>query len=136
MATKGINDNQLTITAGLSVGLIGKAKNSGKGMSSANIEKILLACPDLSPDWLLTGRGEMCKSKLITCDSPNDGTLNTDNKDKENYSIVQDNLPLISDLLDTIKEQAETIGRLKARIEDLERRIQAADDTHTEKAAG
>ena len=43
MEKKGINDNQMTVNAGLSVGLIGKAKVSGKGMSSMNIEKILLA---------------------------------------------------------------------------------------------
>ena len=51
MEKKGINDNQMTVNAGLSVGLIGKAKVSGKGMSSMNIEKILLAYPELSADW-------------------------------------------------------------------------------------
>lgn len=39
MQEKGINDNQITIAAGLSNGLIGKAKVSGKGMTAANIEK-------------------------------------------------------------------------------------------------
>lgn len=61
MEKKGINDNQMTVNAGLSVGLIGKAKMSGKGMSSMNIEKILLAYPELSADWLLTGAGSMLK---------------------------------------------------------------------------
>ena len=64
MEKKGINDNQMTVNAGLSVGLIGKAKVSGKGMSSMNIEKILLAYPDLSADWLLTGAGSMLKDDL------------------------------------------------------------------------
>ena len=59
MTQKGINDNKITVDAGLSVGLIGKAKKSGKAMTSANIEKILLAYPDLNPNWLLTGKGEM-----------------------------------------------------------------------------
>ena len=61
MEVRGINDNQMTVNASLSVGLIGKAKGSGKGMSAANIEKILLAYPDLSAEWLLTGKGEMIK---------------------------------------------------------------------------
>lgn len=61
MEKKGINDNQMTVNAGLSVGLIGKAKVSGKGMSSMNIEKVLLAYPELSADWLLTGKGSMLK---------------------------------------------------------------------------
>lgn len=64
MEKKGINDNQMTVNAGLSVGLIGKAKVSGKGMSSMNIEKILLAYPELSADWLLTGAGSMLKDDL------------------------------------------------------------------------
>lgn len=59
MAIKGISDNKLTVDAGLSIGLIGKAKKNGKAMNSSNIEKILLAYPDLNPDWLITGRGEM-----------------------------------------------------------------------------
>lgn len=62
MRINGINDNQMTVNAGLSVGLIGKAKGSGKGMNALNIEKILLAYPDINSDWLLTGRGDMLKS--------------------------------------------------------------------------
>lgn len=63
MQIKGINDNQLTVNAGLSIGLIGKARGSNKGMNAVNIEKILLAYPDLNSDWLLTGRGDMLKSE-------------------------------------------------------------------------
>ncbi|HRF85752.1 MAG TPA: S24 family peptidase [Alloprevotella sp.] len=70
MEKKGINDNQMTVNAGLSVGLIGKAKVSGKGMSSMNIEKILLAYPELSADWLLTGAGSMLK--------PNSNSIQTE----------------------------------------------------------
>ena len=59
MTHKGINDNQMTVAADLSVGLLGKLKKNGKGMNSANIEKILLHYADLSPEWLMTGRGGM-----------------------------------------------------------------------------
>ena len=62
MHKKGINDNQLTVNAGLSVGLIGKTK---QGMNSKNIEKILLAYPDINAEWLLTGKGEMLRSNNI-----------------------------------------------------------------------
>ena len=51
MKAKGINDNQMTVAADLSVGLLGKLKKSGKGMNSANIEKILLHYTDLSSEW-------------------------------------------------------------------------------------
>lgn len=63
MEKQGINDNQMTVAAGLSVGLLGKLKKNGKGMSSVNIEKILSSYPNLSAEWLLTGRGEMLKGE-------------------------------------------------------------------------
>ena len=59
MAGKNLNDNKLTVLAGLSIGLLSKARKRGGVMSSDNIEKILLACPDLNANWLITGQGEM-----------------------------------------------------------------------------
>ena len=59
MEKQGINDNQMTVAAGLSVGLLGKLKKNGKGMSSTNIEKILSSYPELSAQWLITGKGDM-----------------------------------------------------------------------------
>ena len=91
MTQKGINDNQMTIAAGLSIGLLGKAKTSGKGMSSVNIEKILLAYPELSPNWLLTGRGEMLKTKN-TSDTKNVEIQPVDScKVTKNKSNTQEN---------------------------------------------
>ncbi len=66
MTVKDINDNQMTVAADLSVGLLGKLKKNGKGMNSSNIEKILHNYRDLSPEWLLTGRGEMLRSDKPT----------------------------------------------------------------------
>ncbi len=66
MKAKSINDNQLTIAAGLSNGLIGKAKSNGKALSVSNIEKVLNAFPDLSAQWLMTGKGEMLKTKCTS----------------------------------------------------------------------
>lgn len=74
MEKQGINDNQMTIAAGLSVGLLGKLKKSGKGMSSANIEKILSSYPKLNADWLLTGKGDMLKSSGVVVEPSKDGT--------------------------------------------------------------
>ena len=59
MREEGINDNQMTVNAGLSVGLINQCRKNSRGMASGNIEKILKAYPDLSADWLITGRGDM-----------------------------------------------------------------------------
>lgn len=59
MLQTGINNNQMTVAAGLSVGLIGRAIKSKSGLNSDSIEKILYAYPELNPNWLMTGRGEM-----------------------------------------------------------------------------
>lgn len=91
MQEKGINDNQMTVNAGLSVGLIGKAKGSNKGMNAANIEKILLAYPDLNSDWLLTGRGKMCKMQEESSLQPKD-TLPIAHQTSDNN---QEGIPLI-----------------------------------------
>lgn len=61
MTSKGINNNMITVTAGLSIGQIGKAISNNSGINSNSIEKILHAYKDLNPEWLLTGKGSMLK---------------------------------------------------------------------------
>lgn len=63
MSREGLNPNQVTVKAGLSVGLIAKCRKNGSGMASDSIEKILCAYPSLSADWLITGRGDMYKDE-------------------------------------------------------------------------
>lgn len=89
MAQKDINDNQMTIAAGLSVGLLGKAKNGGKGLSSLSIEKILLAYDDINPDWLLTGRGSMLKTKEAPSVTPTKEQPLSISKDTKKITVQQ-----------------------------------------------
>lgn len=110
MNDKGINDNQMTVKAGLSVGLLGKAKSTGKGMSSMNIEKILLAYPDLSPRWLLTGEGSML------C-SDSSGTISGDISN----SAVSTAGPAINTVGQHSVELQTENHHLQQRIADLER---------------
>jgi repressor LexA len=65
MAFRRINNNMLTVTAGLSVGLIGKAIANNSGINSTSIEKILHSYPEINPEWLLTGKGEMLKKDTL-----------------------------------------------------------------------
>ena len=58
---KGITDNALTVKAGLSIGLIGKARKNGD-LGKNSIEKILNVMSELNRVWLLTGTGEMLKN--------------------------------------------------------------------------
>ena len=100
MADKSINDNQMTVSAGLSIGVIGKMrKGITKGLNSSNIEKILHAYPDLSSEWLLRGEGEMYKSK-------------TSNEQSERKDLLKE----INDREEIIRKQAEQIGALKAEL--------------------
>lgn len=70
MTFKEINNNMITVSAGLSVGQIGKAIANNSGINSSSIEKILYAYPELNPEWLLTGKGNMIKE--LTVSTPNE----------------------------------------------------------------
>ncbi|TWP23236.1 hypothetical protein ETU08_08815 [Apibacter muscae] len=59
MDFKCLNDNQITKIAGLSIGLIGRARKNKSGLHTDTIEKILITFPELNPTWLLTGKGKM-----------------------------------------------------------------------------
>lgn len=116
MADKSINDNQMTVCAGLSIGVIGKMrKGITKGLNSSNIEKILHAYPDLSSEWLLRGEGEMYKSK-------------TSNEQSEWNVLLKE----INDLDEIIRKQAEQIGALKA---ELSLKAKTASPAHDLQAA-
>lgn len=90
MEQNNINDNKITVDAGLSVGLIGKAKKSGKAMNSVNIEKILLAYPDLNPEWLLTGKGEMLKTNSLSKINSSHQHVSATCKDNNNKQDTQE----------------------------------------------
>lgn len=112
MADKSINDNQITVCAGLSIGVIGKMrKGITKGLNSSNIEKILHAYPDLSSEWLLRGEGEMYKSK-------------TSNEQSEWNVLLKE----INDRDEIIRKQAEQIGALKAELSLKAKTASAAHD--------
>lgn len=142
----GINDNQLTVDAGLSVGLIGKAKKTGKAMNSSNIEKILNAYPELNPEWLMLGSGEMIRDVNPMSDEEREtmenlaDAINPYSPTNNLYAHAASSnggdpttilLKIIEARDRTVKEQAEQIGnlreeigRLKARIDELERERQ------------
>lgn len=116
MADKSINDNQMTVCAGLSIGVIGKMrKGITKGLNSSNIEKILHAYPDLSSEWLLRGEGEMYKSKT--------------SNDQSEWNVL---LKEINDREEIIRKQAEQIGALKA---ELSLKAKTASPAHDLQAA-
>ena len=66
MKEKGLNDNQVTVNANLSVGLLGNARRGNYDLGKKAVEKILSFYQDLSRTWLLTGEGEMLNGNVHT----------------------------------------------------------------------
>ena len=141
LCVKELGEGKNTVFA-LNIGVSeGNIRGYIKGVvPKADVLEKIVRCYDVDAEWLLTGKGEMRKTKRISGGVCTDGehTPDTDttNKSKQNIPESKENTSIIAQLLDTIKQQAEEIGQLKALIADLEQRIRAAEDTHTEKAAG
>lgn len=56
---KGINDNQVTVNAKLSVGLLNNARKGNSDLGKKTVDKILSFYQDLDRVWLITGEGTM-----------------------------------------------------------------------------
>lgn len=145
--SKGISVSAFEKSIGMSNASFGKSLKNKGAIGTDKLENILTVYPDLSPDWLLTGRGDMIKSNRTfpenhtSCPNPELG--NTISKDNNNNPIPQaisnfsaDTLiRIITDKDETIRSMAEEIGRLKERMSLLECRLQkdasSADTHHT-----
>lgn len=89
---KGITKTEFYAETGIeSSNFKGKNKDSLPG--SAMLVKILTKYPDLSAEWLLTGRGDMLKTNSTPTDTPPDEPHSYNIKDKENPSDNQNNDP-------------------------------------------
>ena len=62
---KGFNKRTFEIDNNLSNGYLGKQLVRNADLGEGILVKILENCPDLSPEWLLTGKGEMLKSEVL-----------------------------------------------------------------------
>lgn len=86
--------------------------DKNRSISSDNYAKILDYYPDINPDWLLTGNGQMLRSKGY--DAPRE-EISVVNEPNEVYKT--------QNLNDKIKLQEETILFLRERILDLEAKL-------------
>ena len=61
MKYAGLNDNQVTVNVGLSVGLLNNARKGSYDLGNKTVKKILSFYQDLDEVWLLTGHGTMLR---------------------------------------------------------------------------
>lgn len=64
--TKGVSIAALEKAAGMSNAALRKTIQSGKGIGTDKLEKILSVCPDLSAEWLLRGEGDMLRNREVS----------------------------------------------------------------------
>lgn len=114
MNSQGINNNQLTVKAGLSIGLIGSARKKRTGLHSDNLEKILHACPELNPAWLITGKEEMLQYGY---DRKKDDNISVTEDPGEEYRL------LVKDFRKTISILREQLAEAKKDRELLRKMI-------------
>lgn len=119
---KGISISAFEKSIGMSNASFGKSLKNKGAIGTDKLEKILITYPDLSHEWLLTGRGEMLA----------DGGEAAQQQTRQPPPVSASTALEPRDLLATIREQATEIGRLQERIAQLEREnSRLASDAHT-----
>lgn len=117
LSDRGVTPYEFYKNTGVTRGIL----TQNNGISEDNISRFLAYFPEVNIEWLMTGKGEMLKTKhtpeaLIPENEPIPS-----NKDNKNEVTKQDfSVSIIERLLATIQEQAEEIGRLRERVEQLE----------------
>jgi hypothetical protein len=106
MRYRGLNDNKISLTAGISNGLIGKGRKRG-GISQENISKLIHAYPELDANWLLTGQGSMLRGQSAPEVAPPPSE------------------PAFPGFIEKIQDLSVKVGRLEAENEHLRAVIEA-----------
>jgi|26BtaG_2_1085354.scaffolds.fasta_scaffold00130_16 hypothetical protein len=122
----GLNDNQLTVAANLSVGLIGRAIKNNSGLNSDTIEKILSAYPDLNPNWLIMGEGSMTKNKIENFNDVKGNSING-NSGGVNANVTITNAD-VSNIIDMQLKNQEIESELIKRLEQSQNQISSLID--------
>ena len=111
-----------------SIGVANGYVNSiSKSIGIDKISLILEKYPNLSIEWLLTGRGEMLKIKHTPeTPTPKSEPASNNKSVKQDFStsFIDKLFAIINEKENTIREQAEEIGRLRACNDYLECKLE------------
>ncbi len=80
---KGITKNKFYVETGISNGTLDKVS----GLSLETVEKFYNVYPEINPDWLITGRGEMIKSEKNL-------SIITNNRKTQDGKVDEQEIPL------------------------------------------
>lgn len=123
MSHKGLNPNKITVDAGLSVGLIGRALKNNSGLNSDTIEKILYTYTDLSPEWFISESGEMLKTNNQTINNNGNGNNVSSNINGNISGNVTISHSEFSSLIDHQKDCLEIQKHLTERIKTTQEQL-------------
>ena len=113
---KNLNDNKVTVIAGLANGALGQARKGKCDIGKKYIDKILAAFPDLSRVWLLTGDGQMLNPEP-TISNVNTQTVRSQTVHGNNNAVgnftnsnvgASDNAAILAMLQEQQRQNAET----------------------------
>lgn len=114
---KGLKHTPMEKELGLTNGYLGKMRDRKGSIGSDILETIFYKFPNLSPDWLLTGRGSMLREEQLVAPAAATPIISDsgeatayykmyEKKDKENKALI------------------EQIGQLKERLRVQEEKIE------------
>jgi len=107
MNINNLNDNKITVQAGLPVGALGKQRRGSRGLSVQSIAKILHTYPDLNAEWLITGDGEMIKVRVDEPSDPNNcfiGKCSECRKKDQLIADLKENILSLEEINETQKD--------------------------------
>lgn len=85
---------QFAIKIGIAQTSLNDVVRNGAEPKFSTIDKIIKAEPLISPEWLLTGKGEMLKSGY----TQTDGVISVANEAQGEYQVQRKFIPLVTDL--------------------------------------
>lgn len=110
---KKITINKFSDSVGTSNSYFNKLIKNGTTIGSDKIENILQAYPEINPEWLITGKGNMLKEY-----NEKESSLYFTNEDADKYEIKKEEF-----LLDKIKILNDQIAFLNEKIDFLREKI-------------
>jgi hypothetical protein len=110
MQLKELNDHQVTVQAGISIGSLGKQRRGARGLSISSVAKILNTYTDLNAAWLITGKG----TRLLSETPPETAYTTSELKEK-----IRDLEVEVKGLYIELKNINRDMGKKEAEIEFL-----------------